>query len=416
MDEIRPFVTDDLDPFIAILANAYPGWDGVASEEGRERTRKHLLRLHEEVPTKHFHGLFRDDCLLGGMLLHDFRLNMHGTPVLAGGLGLVAVEFLHKKEHIARDMVAYFLRHYRERGAPIAMLYPFRPNFYEHMGFGWGTKMNQYRVLPAALPQGPSKAHVRYLGPDDAPALLGCYNRYASRTHGMIERYEPEVVQQLKNAQMRFVGYERDGQVQGYVVFGFEKGESFIVNDLHVRELVYENQAALGELLTFLHSQADQVRRIVLDTQDEYWHHVLRDPRNGTPEMIPSVFHESNVQGVGLMYRVLDTRRALELLPAPGPGAPTGCVRLTVRDSFVSENDDSFCLRGADGRRHLFDDGPADVEVALDIAHFSALAMGAVTFRDLYRYGLITVSDPAQASAIDALFAVPDKPICRTAF
>jgi hypothetical protein len=33
------------------------------------------------------------------------------------------------------------------------------------MGFGYGPKMSQYRVPPAALPQGPSKAHVRALGP-----------------------------------------------------------------------------------------------------------------------------------------------------------------------------------------------------------------------------------------------------------
>ena len=86
----------------------------------------------------------------------------------------------------------------------------------------------------------------------------------------------------------------------------FERGEDFIRNDIHVRELVYETPAALSELLTFLHTQADQIRTIILETQDEFFHHLLLDPRNDSASLIPSVFHESNIQGVGIMVRVVD--------------------------------------------------------------------------------------------------------------
>jgi predicted acetyltransferase len=55
-------------------------------------------------------------------------------------------------------MMLYFLRHYREQGAPLVALYPFRPDFYRQMGFGYGTKMDQHRVKPSALPRGPSKS------------------------------------------------------------------------------------------------------------------------------------------------------------------------------------------------------------------------------------------------------------------
>jgi predicted acetyltransferase len=350
------------------------------------------------------------------MLFHDFTMNFHGARVLAGGVGIVAVEFLRKKEHVAKEMIAYFLRHYRERGASIAMLYPFRPDFYERMGFGWGTKMNQYRVLPAALPKGPSKAHVRYLGEDDVLALLACYNRFVDQTHGMIERYESDVVRQLKNAQLRIAGYVKDDQIQGYLAFTFEKGESFIVNDLVVREFVYESRGALWELLTFLHTQADQIRRIVFNTQDEFFHHLFLDPRNGTPELIPSVYHESNVQGVGLMYRILDAREIMSALQERDFGGQTCRLKLTVEDSFLPENAGSTLLRFEDGRLHLLDDGSRDVEVRLDIARFSSLLVGAVNFESLYRYGLADISDPAYVDTVNRIFAVEEKPICMTAF
>jgi hypothetical protein len=94
------------------------------------------------------------------------------------------------------------------------------------------------------------------------------------------------------------IGCEREGRIEGYMVFDFEKGESFILNDIHIREWVYENHAALSELMTYLHTQADQIRHVIFETLDPTFYFLLSDPRNGAPEMIPSVYHESNVQGV----------------------------------------------------------------------------------------------------------------------
>ena len=86
------------------------------------------------------------------MRLFDFRMTLHETAVSIGGVGGVAVDLAHKKQKVARDMILFFLRHYREKGAALTTLHPFRPDFYRQMGFGHGTKMNQYRVKPASLP------------------------------------------------------------------------------------------------------------------------------------------------------------------------------------------------------------------------------------------------------------------------
>lgn len=54
--------------------------------------------------------------------------------------------------------------------------------------------------------------------------------------------------------------------------------------------------------------------------------------------------------------------------------------------------------------------------VALDVAEFSSLLMGAVGFRSLYDFGLATISDPAYVATVDRIFAADRKPICTTAF
>ena len=416
MSKIRALSAEDFDAFVDIAVNAYPGWR-VSSQEEKERARQRLLTTHLEEPTITAYGLFRDGQLRGGMFLYDFEMNFLGVRSPAGGVGHVAVDLVHKKEHVAKEMITYFLRHYRRRGAPVVLLYVFRPDFYKAMGFGYGTKMNQYRVKPTALPRGPSKAHIRLLEKSDKQSLLDCYNRFMDVTHGMMAKSEHEITRLMTNPEHRIVGYEKDGRVSGYLVSAFKHGESFILNDLVVREFIYENSAALSELLTFLHTQADQVRHIFFTTQDEAFHHLLLDPRNGSPELIPSVYHESNLQGVGLVYRVIDVPGVFRLLSDRNFDGQTCRLRLTVRDSFLPENAGSTLLSFERGSVRIVDDQPEyDVEVGLDIAEFSSLLVGTVSFHSLYSYGLADLSDPGYVQVVDRIFAVLDKPMCTTPF
>lgn len=415
MNEIRELNPEEIDAYVRIVAAAYPGMR-ISSEEDRERLKQRLLKYQAEDPRVTLHGLFREGRLLGALRLHHFTMNFLGCRVPAGGGGMLAVDLPYKKEHVARELMSYLVRHFRERGTPLAILYPFRPDFYKEMGFGYGAKMSQYRVRPAALPKGPSKAHVRYLGMEDRPAMLDCYSRFAQCTHGMIERLPSDIAYLMDNPQHRGVGYVEEGQIRGYLVFSFDQGESWLQNDLHVREFIYETPEALSELLTFLQTQADQVRQVVFDTQDESFYFLLIDPRNGSPNIIPSVYHESNVQGVGLMYKVIDMPKMFELLHGRNFGGQTCRLRLTVQDTFLPQNAGSYLLCFEEGRLRPADGEQHDVEIRLDIAEFSSLLVGAVDLNSLCRYGLAEVTDTRYVTIADRIFAVEEKPVCMTAF
>ena len=415
MSEIRILSANDFDAFARIFADAYPGLKIISSEE-RQSFKQRVLKLHEEEPAVHFHGLFREGQLLGIMGLYDFSMNFLQARVPVGGIGQVAVALPHKKEHVAKEMMLYFLRYYRQRGVPLVALYPFRPDFYRQMGFGYGTKMNQYRLKPVALPRGPSKTHTRYLTDGDRQTLADCYHRVASQTHGMMDKSEREVRRLFENPQHRLVGYEKDGKIQAYVVFTWEHGDNFITNDMHVKEFVYETREALSELLTFLHTQADQVRHVYITTQDEDFHHLLLDPRNDSGRLIPDVYHETNTQGVGLMYRVIDVRGMFDRLAERNFGGQSCTLKLKVDDRFLPENDGSTLLRFDVGRLQRLDAGPHDVEARLDIAQFSSLLAGTASFRNLHGYGLADISDDAHLETVNRLFAVDQKPVCTTSF
>ena len=415
MIETRELSSEDFDAAARIFGDAYPGFK-IASEEELKRFSERARKLHQEEPTAHFHGLFRDGELQGMMCFYDFRANFFQARIPVGGVGQVAVALPHKKEHVAKEMMRYFLRHYRDREAPLTALYPFRPDFYRKMGFGYGTKMDQYRIQPTALPKGPSKANVRYLTGSDREGLVACYHRFADRTHGMMAKSESEIRRLFANPQHRLVGYERNGVIQGYLLFTFETGDTFILNDIQVKELIYENVGALSELLTFLHSQADQIRHVIINTQDEFFHYLLKDPRNNSHRLIPDVYHETNAQGVGLMYRVVNVPGIFSALHEHDFGGQTCTVELNIVDSFLPENAGRTLLRFQAGRVQRLDSGEHDLSLQLDIAEFSSLLAGSVDFCSLYRYGLAEISDPAHVRTVNRIFGVEQKPVCTTSF
>lgn len=416
MSVIQELPEADYPAFVAIVANAYPSFRAASAEDQQRLVERFLGRRSD--PANHFYGLYRDARLLGGMILYDFTMQLLSVRAPAGGVGLVAVDLLHKKEKVARDMIASFLRHYRERGATLTLLYPFRPDFYKQMGFGYGTKTSQYRVRPADLPRGPTKEHVVYLRPAEKDLLRDCYNRCMAASNGLIEKSQRELDALFANPDVRIVACKPGDAISGYATFTFKSTDpdNPLANDIHVKEFLYEDRAALSELMTFFHSQADQIDRIVFTTQDEHFHFLLSDPRDGSGRFLPHVYHESDVQGVGLMYRVIDIPGIFGVLAGHSFGGQSCRVKLSIADSFLPENDGATIVHFNQGRAQVRPDGDYQVELRMDIAEFSSLLVGAVDLKSLYRYGLANLSDPSYLDTLQRLFAVESRPICTTPF
>ncbi|MBE2222979.1 MAG: GNAT family N-acetyltransferase [Anaerolineae bacterium] len=405
-----------LDEWAKISANAFPGMKINSVEEMaqlKERLEKGLAQTDA-----HSYGLFEDETLKGVMRLFDFTMNLHGHEVAVGGLGSVSVDLVHKKKKVARDMVAYFLKHYQEQEAVFTALYPFRPDFYKKMGFGHSTPMTHYTIAPASFPKG-TKEHISFLDASEAEAVKACYGRYQAKTHGMMSYPTATWDSVFEDVSFRVVGYKDGDAVRGYLLFKFEPvgNGNFLANDMLVRAFIYESTEVMHELLAFLHAQADQINRVILTVQDENLHYLLSDPRNGSGVMLPGINHETAVTGLGIMFRVLDVPRLFEAWNDRDFGGQTCRLCITVRDSFLEENDGSTVVYFENGRSALqFASAHYDVEITLDVSDFSSLAMGAVTFKQLLRYGLVTISDPAYTDVVNRLFWTEDKPQCLTTF
>lgn len=416
MSLIRKLRSRELDDFVTIVVNAYP-WFNLSTKEAIERFRRRIVKLQKKDPVANFYALFRNKKLIGGMRLHNFIMNFASTKIKVGGVGLIAVDLIHKKEKVCKELITFFLRHYRQKGACMTALYPFRPDFYKKMGFGYGTKMNKYRVKPAMFPRGELKKHIKFLSKKDKQALVECYNRYFEKTHGMMKKAEYEL-SRFENPNIQTVGYKKGNKILGYIVFSFkpEKKDNFLLNNIHITEFIYESREVLTELLTFLHTQADQVNYIVFNTQDEYFHYLPSDPRDPSYNVGETISHETNVQGIGIMYRIIDTKGLFRILSKLNFGNQNCRLKISIYDSFFKENEGSTLIYFVNGKPHLKDKGRHDVEIHLDVSDFSSLIMGVVNFKTLYEYRLAEISDTNYLGTVNTIFITEEKPKCTTLF
>jgi len=417
MSPIKKMPVRDIRRFVDVVGVAYPGFK-INTPDDKKRITKYLKKVILPNGIVTMYGYYKGTKILGGMRTFDFTMTFGNVKIANGGLGLVAVDLAHKKEKIAKEMVEYYIRHYRERDVALTSLYPFRPDFYKKMGYGYGTALNQYFFRPSDFPRGDSKKHIAYLTAKDFPAIRACYNRYADRTHGMYRR-EMHEKGRFERTGLKIVGCKKGRKVEGYLAFSFELSErfNFLKQDMRIEEFVWENRDAFGELATFINTQADQVRRVQYGTQDGQLYHMLFDPRDGNDELLAPLGHRVGLRGVGLMYRVVDVPNLFRKLKDYNFNDADLRLKIEIADSFLPENAGSYVVHFDRGRASVKKRTAAtDVTIAMDIADFSSLVTGAIDFRRLYDYRLAEISKTKYVAAVNRLFRCGRKPLCLTQF
>ena len=97
-------------------------------------------------------GCFDDDgTLIGSILMMDFTLNVRGVMMPMGAAAYVSTNFLHKKEHIARNLLRVLMGYYTKLGTAVGCLHPFNPAFYRKMGYGHCMQANFYMPKASAV-------------------------------------------------------------------------------------------------------------------------------------------------------------------------------------------------------------------------------------------------------------------------
>lgn len=417
MRHIRQIKTNEIKDMVHLRQNAYTA----LAKVNEEQVNKLIKSYEEQLETNEqlsFYGLFENDKLFGAMKLYDFKMNVFGQFLPLGGVGSVAVDLLHKKEKIAKDLISFYLSHYDQKGYSLGALYPFRPDFYYQMGFGYGAKKDQYKLTPSSFPNFNYKKDLTYLTKDDLQSMVQCYNDYAANHHGLITATDSHFDQHFESIQTKFVGVKKKNKLTGFAVFSFkqETEKNFLSNNIHIYKLVYTDRDALQQLSTFFHTQKDQVNRVIFSTQDQNFHHLFDDARDDSNTLIPSVFHQTNTSGIGLMYRVINVKRFFQQLSKHNFNGITHTVTFNIRDTFYEINNGPVTVTFTNGKPTVTKEAKPHTTIDIDIADFSSLVLGVVNFKKLHLFGKAEISDEEQITIIDEIFQSREKPICTSSF
>ncbi|MDD1501352.1 GNAT family N-acetyltransferase [Lysinibacillus sp. CNPSo 3705] len=91
------------------MEGAYPGRIG-SLQPTKEQLKALFMHNQNNDAAIHYYGLWEDNKFFGGMRLHDFEMNLFSKMMPIGGVGLVAVDLLRKKENVAKELIDHFFK------------------------------------------------------------------------------------------------------------------------------------------------------------------------------------------------------------------------------------------------------------------------------------------------------------------
>lgn len=348
-------------------------------------------------------GLFDGDDLLTVCRHYFFDSRVRGAAVTLAGVAAVATPPEHRRRGLVRRLMREALAEYRERGAPLAALWPFSFPFYAKLGWATASRYAESECPPSALSFG-REARGRYvrLAPEDHSRMAQVLAADASGYELAVDRTESwwrtRVFQQYGSD--RFVyGVERDGDLVGYVAYDVEDGDDGRV--LVVHEMAAVDHEARRSCLGFLADHDSQVGRVqIRGPPDSVLLDVVADP-----EEVDTAIH------AGAMVRAVSVPAALESVSYPADVEADLVVG--VEDSLAAWNDGAFRLSVADGGAAA-EPADADPDVEVGIGPLSQLVVGYRTADSLAETGELAGDDDA-IEALDRLFP-PHTPYLRERF
>lgn len=340
-------------------------------------------------------GLYDDGALVGSCKLYSLEARVRAAFATVGGLGAVAVPPEHRGEGYARDLCRAALREYREAGVGLVALWPVSVPLYR--GFGWGVanKYARFAFPPSAVPAHDTAGRFVPLDADDWQRLRRVERAFGEGTSLSLRRSEQwwrerTLANWDGSGTPYCYGYEREGDLRGYVIFTVADDEA---RTLSVQDLAHADEAAHRALLDFLGSHGAQIERVVLR-------------RGADADLLDRVEDPAAVEcriEAGPMVR-LTAVSALEGIAWPADG-DLACS-LAVTDPLLEDNDGRFRLSVTDGSATV--DPLADVaatpDLSVDVATLSQLAVGTHGVEAAERVGGLEIHDEGVRGGLASVF------------
>jgi predicted acetyltransferase len=428
---IRAAAREDIPDTAGLWCEAFPSKRTVAERARMLETGGRYGGLETVLVARDDRGRLLAACKI-------YRLNQRicGAAMPTMGLAAVAVTPAARRRGLGARLCRHAMVAARARGDVLSALYPFRPDYYQRLGWGLVGELHDYRFHTAALPRYDEARHVRVASdPADADAIAACYGRVVARSNGPIDRdariwayrlageevgvrpvveraaggFGPEVARWRDGV----VVHDRDG-VRGYALLRPGRAVRGRPARILIRELVAEDEESYRGVLGWLAARAERwpVARHTARVEERFGDR-LRDPRPPAAGRARSLYFPTARVIRGPMLRILDVPGALERrryfdASPESPGRET-LIELRIDDPDIPDNGGPWLLRiagrtgavvGADGFR-------PDVRLETTATTLARIYAGDLTPGDAARLGGATVD--GDATRLNDAFATTER-------
>jgi predicted acetyltransferase len=384
---LRPYADADADPVHRLAMRAFSGRPGTARDPDRP-TVDPARRIVAEV----------DGEVVGHLGAWEFGQWFGGRRVPVAGFSAVAVAPEVRGRRVGSALVRAGLEAARERGEPLATLFPLTRAVYRRAGFELAGAHPRAIVTTAALSALPRAGDDVEVGPGgeaDLDEMLALERELVRDEPGGLDRTPTFAARSLRAGEHGFtVLARRGGDLVGYLVYHHEpEDDRATFFRLEVDEVVARDADARRALLRVLGSHASGAATVSLTVPPE-------DPLE---LWLPEQAWSAAPVAWRWMTRLVDPVAAVAARGWPTTVEAT--VHLDVTDPVWPDRDGPWTLEVGGGVGHLAPGGPGTV--AVDVGALAAWFTGYRSATSLAAYGRVTGADRTTLAALDAATTGP---------
>ncbi|OAN49078.1 GCN5 family acetyltransferase [Chloroflexus islandicus] len=345
-------------------------------------------------------GLFVNGEHVAQLQIMPFQMQAGNGELPVGAIGSVATWPQHRRRGYAEQLLRHACNELREQGAVLALLHPFRHDFYHRLGWALAGERRLVQPAPfhlrafqpapgAYIPAG--LTHIAELDAIYRGALRGRYGPLVRPP----EWWQVDVLQTWGGEPYHaFIWRDEQGKGRSYLIYRLERSDNG--DRLVCRDIVALDPLARAQLFVFIARHADQIIAAEIPTPiDAPLNALLPAP---APTTVVPLF----------MQRVLDVKHLLSLYPfAPA----TGQLTIQIADDWMPDNAGRYQLAWHDGRTTVTRLGPGEADLASTSATLSQLLSRYLRPRTAAAFGVLSVSDRRALALLEqALAGLP--PFC----
>ena len=350
-----------------------------------KNTYENLEWPRKTRPMDQFYGAFDNNLLIAASGIIPFEIKFRSITFKMGGIDGVATKPEYRNRGIVREILKKMFHNMNENQIPISVLYPFKIDFYEKLGYKVVDEQIFYHFKISDIKYNETNYHMKEnerINED----IIQVYNEVTENYDYIAKRAEMQWKRFYKE-NFKFICYNGDQPV-GYVILYFpKKSTEWLQNFQHpektifVIEAFWLNHTAKQTIFNFLWTHRDQRKYIA---------GYFPVNENMIDLLITSRILDRKIVGNSLL-RIINVKTVLKNLEYP---LNNFSISFHVHDKFCPWNNGFFILTSKDRIINVeFKDASEEsVDIEIDISYLAQLLVGFRTVKELLEFGFISIN------------------------